>query len=76
MCILSIEYGNKKLSIYPDGGFINEGNIEEQPHGLHYDTTNVTHESEINLFGNKKIKFDVILKGNIERMHCLQIRNL
>lgn len=60
--VLSIECGNKILSIYPDGGFINEWNIGTQPHGEYYNASNTTYESEINLFRNNEIKFDVTVE--------------
>lgn len=59
---LSITCGHKKLSIFPDGGFINEWNIGRQPHGEFYDTSNITQDAKILLFRNKDIKFDVMVE--------------
>lgn len=59
---LSIICGNKKLSIYPDGGFINEWSIARQLNDTFYDTSNITHDAVINLYRNKEIKFDVTIE--------------
>ena len=59
---LSIICGNKKLSIYPDGGFINEWNIARQPNGERFDTATITHDTKIYLYRNKEIKFDVMIE--------------
>ena len=59
---LSIVCGNKRLSIYPDGGFINEWNIAKQPNGERFDTQTITHDTKIYLFRNKEIKFDITIE--------------
>ena len=58
---LTIKCGNKKLSIYPDGGFINEWNIGRQPNGEFYDTSTITYDTPVHLYRNKEIKFDIEL---------------
>jgi hypothetical protein len=60
--VLSIECGNKRLSIYPDGGFINEWNIGRQPNGEFFEVSTITHDTEIHIFRNKEIKFDIIIE--------------
>ena len=59
---LSITCGNKKLSIYPDGGFINEWNIGKQPNHAYFDVSTTTHDTKIYLYRNKDIKFDVTIE--------------
>lgn len=58
---LSVRCGKKRLSIYPDGGFINEWNIGRQPNGEFYDTATVTYDTPVCLYRNKEIKFDIEL---------------
>lgn len=60
--VLSIICGNKKLSIYPDGGFINEWNIARQPNGERFEVDTITHDTKIHLFRNKDIKFDITME--------------
>ncbi len=60
--VLTIACGSKRLSIYPDGGFINEWNIGRQPHNEYFDVKTITYDTKINLFRNKDIKFDVIIE--------------
>ena len=59
---LSIQCGNKKLSIYPDGGFINEWNIARQPNGERFETSTITHDTNIYLYRINDIKIDVCLE--------------
>ena len=59
---LSIECCGKKLSIYPDGGFINEWNIARQPNGVRFDTATITHDTKIYLYRIKEIKIDVCVE--------------
>lgn len=62
---LSFECAGKKLSIYPDGGFMNGWYIYNKPGEFkQYDLSYITYDTEINLFRNDEIKFDV----NIENM--------
>ena len=56
---LTIKCGKKRLCIYPDGGFINEWNIAHQPNGERYEVSTITQDTEIYLYRNKEIKFDV-----------------
>ncbi len=60
--VLTIVCGRKKLSVYPDGGFINEWNIARRQGGERYDAGTITHEAEIPLFRNKDIKFDIAVE--------------
>ena len=53
--------GKKRLSIYPDGGFINEWNIGRQPNGEFYGTATITYDTSVCLYRNKEIKFDIEL---------------
>jgi len=57
--VLSIKCGNKQLSIYPDGGFINEWSIG---YNKHLDVQTITYDTVINIFRNKEIKFDIIIE--------------
>ena len=57
---LSIACGNKKLCIYPDGGFINEWNISS--HNKRFDVNYITPDVDINLYRNKEIKFDITIE--------------
>jgi hypothetical protein len=59
---LSFICGNKKLSIYPDGGFINEWLIGRQPDGVFYDISNIKYDTNVCLYRNKEIKFDVTIE--------------
>ena len=63
--VLSFVCGEKRLSIYPDGGFINEWNIARQPNGERFEVATITHDSKIYLYRNKDIKIDV----TIEELH-------
>ena len=60
--VLSIECGNKRLCIYPDGGFINEWNIGRQPNGEFFDVQTITHDTKICIYRSKEIKFDIIIE--------------
>ena len=60
--VLSITCGNKKLSIYPDGGFINEWNIARQPNGERFEVETITYDTKIYLYRNKDIKFDIAIE--------------
>lgn len=63
--VLSFVCGEKRLSIYPDGGFINEWNIARQSNGERFEVDTITHDSKIYLYRNKDIKIDV----TIEELH-------
>ncbi len=52
---LSVRCGKKRLSIYPDGGFINEWNIDRQLNGEFYDTGTVSYDTPVCLYRNKEI---------------------
>ena len=61
--VLSFECAGKRLSIYPDGGLMNGWSIYNAPGEFHrYDTTTITHDTEIDLCRNQEIKFDVIIE--------------
>lgn len=60
--VLTITCGNKRLSIYPDGGFINGWNIGRQNNGERFDVQTITHDTNIHLFRNNDIKFDIIIE--------------
>ena len=60
--VLSITCGNKKLSIYPDGGFINGRNIARQPNGERFEVETITYDTKIYLYRNKDIKFDIAIE--------------
>ena len=61
--VLSFECAGKRLSIYPDGGFMNGWSIYNTPGEFHrYDTASITHDTEIALSRNQDIKFDVIIE--------------
>lgn len=61
--VLSFECAGKRLSIYPDGGFMNGWSIYNTPGEFHrYDTASITHDTEIELSRNQDIKFDVIIE--------------
>ena len=62
--VLSITCGNKKLSIYPDGGFINEWNIARQPNGERFEVATITYDTKIYLYRNKDIKFDIAIENS------------
>ena len=62
--VLTFTSGHKRLSIYPDGGFINEWNIGRQPHGERFEVTTITHDAKIYLYRNKEIKFDITIENN------------
>ena len=57
---LSFECAGKKLSIYPDGGFMNGWYIYNKP-GVYkqYDLSYIMYNTEIDLFINDDIKFEV-----------------
>jgi len=62
--VLSLECAGKKLSIYPDGGFMNGWMLYNAP-GEHrfYDISAITHDSEISIYRNQDIKFDVTIEN-------------
>ncbi len=59
---LTVKCGKKRLCIYPDGGFINEWNIARQPNGERFEVSTITQDTEIYLYRNKEIKFDVTIE--------------
>ena len=61
--VLSFECAGKRLSIYPDGGLMNGWSIYNAPGQYHrYDTSTITHDTEIDLCRNQEIKFDVTIE--------------
>lgn len=62
--VLSIECAGKKLSIYPDGGFMNGWylyNAPDQPRS-YYSLAQITVDADIMVSRNQDIKFDVIME--------------
>ena len=61
--VLSFECAGKRLSIYPDGGFMNEWMIYNAPGDYkYYDISTITHDTEISIYRNQDIKFDVTIE--------------
>ena len=62
--VLSLECAGKKLSIYPDGGFMNGWMIYNEPgEPRHfYGLDQITIDTKINLVRNQDIKFDVVIE--------------
>lgn len=61
--VLSFECAGKKLSIYPDGGFMNGWYIYNKPGEYKlYDLTEIMYDTEVNLVRNDEIKFDVTIE--------------
>ena len=60
---LSLECAGQKLTIYPDGGFMNGWNIYNEPgKRVFYDVSTITYDTEVSLFRNQDLKFDVTLE--------------
>lgn len=61
--VLSFECAGKKLSIYPDGGFMNGWMIYNAP-GVrrYYDVASITYKTEVDICRNQDIKFDVTIE--------------
>lgn len=63
---LSLECAGKRLSIYPDGGFMNGWYIYNKPGEYkQYDLSMITYDTEVALVRNEEIKFDVKIE-NVE----------
>ena len=61
--VLSFECAGKKLSIYPDGGFMNGWYIYNKPGEFKvYDLAEIMYDTEVNLVRNDEIKFDVTIE--------------
>ena len=62
--VLSIECACKKLSIYPDGGFMNGWFLYNEPDKprSYYNLSQITVDTDIPLTRNQDIKFDVIVE--------------
>ena len=61
--VLSFDCAGKRLSIYPDGGFMNEWMIYNAPGDYkYYDISTITHDTEISIYRNQDIKFDVTIE--------------
>jgi hypothetical protein len=62
--VLSFECAGKKLSIYPDGGFMNGWYIYNAPDKprKQIDLSTIMYDTEVNLFRNQDIKFDVTIE--------------
>ena len=61
--VLTLECAGKKLCIYPDGGFMN-GWFIDKSYGRRYiyDPSEINCKTEIKLFRNQEIKFDVTIE--------------
>lgn len=62
--VLSIQCGNKRLEIYPDGGFANGWNLDNDKNVNHKSFTidSTDTNDNIGLFRNRDIKFDVTVE--------------
>ena len=62
--VLTLECAGKKLCIYPDGGFMNVGLIFNAPRESRkeYDLSTITYDTDVNIFRNQEIKFDVTIE--------------
>ncbi len=62
--VLTFECAGKRLSIYPDGGFMNGWMIHNEPgrERHYYDLSQITYDTEIDLQRNQEIKFDVVIE--------------
>jgi hypothetical protein len=62
--VLSFECAGKRLSIYPDGGFMNGWMIYNDPtaNRRFYDVSNITYDAIVQLYRNQDIKFDVTIE--------------
>lgn len=62
--VLTLECAGKRLSIYPDGGFMNGWMIYNAPGTERhiYDLQTITHDTEIDIYRNQEIKFDVTIE--------------
>ena len=60
----TLECVDKRLSIYPDGGFMNGWMIYNAPGTERhiYDLQTITHDTEIDIYRNREIKFDVTIE--------------
>lgn len=63
--VLTIECAGKRLCIYPDGGFMNGWFIYNAPGKPRheYDLSKLTYDTEIQIYRNKEIKFDVAIEN-------------
>ena len=61
---LSFVCGEKKLTIYPDGGFINGWRIAKQPNREHFDVSDIQYDTRVYLYRGEIIKMDVSLEDN------------
>lgn len=61
--VLSLECAGKRLSIYPDGGFMNGWMIYNGPGARrYYDETSISHKTDVDICRNQDIKFDVTIE--------------
>jgi hypothetical protein len=62
--VLTLECAGKKLCIYPDGGFMNGWLIYNAPGESRnvYDLSMLTYDTEVIIFRNQEIKFDVTIE--------------
>ena len=64
--VLTLECAGKKLCIYPDGGFMNGWFIASAPgeSGMRYDLSLIAYNTDITIFRNQEIKFDVAIEDS------------
>lgn len=62
--VLTLGCAGKKLCIYPDGGFMNGWLIYNPPgeSRKEYDLSTLTYDTEVNIFRNQEIKFDITIE--------------
>ena len=60
---LSIQCGNKVLTIYPDGGFINGWNLSHVGNNKYYTIENTTTRDNIYITRIQDVKFDVNIEN-------------
>ena len=62
--VLTLGCAGKKLCIYPDGGFMNGWLIYNTPgeSRKEYDLSTLTYDTEVNIFRNQEIKFDITIE--------------
>lgn len=62
--VMTFECAGKRLCIYPDGGLMNGWSIYNAPGQYHrYMIDEITHDTEIALYRNQEIKFDVTIEN-------------
>ena len=61
--VLTMECAGKRLSIYPDGGFMNGWFMyNTTANRQFYDFNNITYDAKVDLTRNQEIKYDVTIE--------------